>query len=214
MPIAPELIQMEDDEGDDQWSSQSIRQMLEAYLQNVEKFRNSKMRKKNTWGEVSKAVGKPPESCDRKFRNLKQTYLRLLKKKTGEGVTAFKWPYFELFEEIYCVNGEYQPVILEKLQEKPETSITTPAKIARLVPEVIYENGESSQTEEVKKKVYKKKFTEFKKIATEMRDRQRTVEAKLDRLINIVEESNSIQKERNRLFESYLQRLEQNPLKL
>ncbi|XP_026763565.1 uncharacterized protein LOC113522086 [Galleria mellonella] len=199
------------DEAEDHWEHNSIKLMLNLYLQNIDKFRNPKMRKKNVWTEISNEVGKGPESCDKKFRNLKQTYIRLLKKKSKNKLAKVRWPYFATFEEIYSVNGEYQPEIQQKIQEnstenvaKVLLSIKTPKFDGE-----INENGEgsNSQNEEVRRKMNKRRYTEFKKATLEMRDRQRVVESKLDKLISIVEDSNNIQRERNRLFEEFLEKL-------
>ncbi|XP_059058232.1 uncharacterized protein LOC131851714 isoform X2 [Achroia grisella] len=184
--------------------------MLNLYLQNIDKFRNPKIKKKNVWVEISNAVAKGPDSCDKKFRNLKQTYIRLLKKKNKNELLKVRWPYFTIFEEIYNVDGEYQPDIQQKIQEnttdnvaKVLLSINTPTF------QDVHENGEgsSSQNEEVRRKQNKRRFTEFRKVTLEMRERQRVVEEKLDKLISIVEESNGIQRERNRLFELFLEKL-------
>lgn len=201
------------DDPDDHWEKESIIELLTLYLQNIERFRNPKIRKKNVWIEIGNAVAKAPDCCDKKFRNLKQTYIRLLRKRNKNGVTAFKWPYFDLFEEIYNVDGEYQPEIQQKLREGTSERIV---KVLRNISSASkYENPQeneegSGENDEVKRRLLKKRNAEFRKVTLELRDRQRTVEQKLDRLINIVEESNSIQRERNRLFEEFLEKLNQN----
>ncbi|KAG7312411.1 hypothetical protein JYU34_001906 [Plutella xylostella] len=198
----PEPMQAEDDENaDDVWTPKAVRTLLEMYIQNLPKFRNSKMKKKGLWIQIGHAVGKSPASCDKKFRNLKLTYLRCLKKKKTHVNKLCTWPYFDLFEEIYCENGVYAPEIYKKIDDSKVN---------------ISFNGESSKTpdEDVTRKRtnsrISKRVTDFKKIASEMRDRQKTVEHKLDRLISIVEDSNNIQKERNLLFQQYLERLHRN----
>ncbi|XP_059058231.1 uncharacterized protein LOC131851714 isoform X1 [Achroia grisella] len=206
-----DLVETEvQDEVEDHWEHNSIKLMLNLYLQNIDKFRNPKIKKKNVWVEISNAVAKGPDSCDKKFRNLKQTYIRLLKKKNKNELLKVRWPYFTIFEEIYNVDGEYQPDIQQKIQEnttdnvaKVLLSINTPTF------QDVHENGEgsSSQNEEVRRKQNKRRFTEFRKVTLEMRERQRVVEEKLDKLISIVEESNGIQRERNRLFELFLEKL-------
>lgn len=109
-----------------------------------------------------------------------------------------KWPYFEIFQEIYTDSGECQPAILQKIQE---ATIDNAAKALLTTKSDkhdadLQENGESSsgQTEEVKKRLTRKRHAEFRKVTSEMRDRQKIVDEKLDRLIHIVEESNNIQK--------------------
>lgn len=217
LPLHQSDITMEDGEDtDEHWTPNTIVNLLESYLEHSDKFRNSKMRKKGVWNEISKIIGRPPASCDKKFRNLKQTYIRHLKKKEQGALKSVRWPYFGLFEAIYSTNGEYHPDIQKSLQEKteadakPSTSVRLPS---RRIQEA-YEDGESStapvQNDDTRKRMNRKRFTEFKKMAVEMRDRQRTVEAKIDKLINIVEESNSIQRDRNRLFQQYLEKLHQN----
>lgn len=210
-----DVMETEPVELDDHWEHNSIRLMLDLYLQNLEKFRNPKVKKKNVWVEIANAVGKSPDSCDKKFRNLKQTYVRLLKKRNRNEVVVVKWPYFSVFEQIYNVKGEYQPEIQMKLQEeatenvaKALMSIGEPSKFDNEVPD----SGETStkQNEETRRKINRKRYTDFRKISLEMRNRQKTVEEKLDRLINIVQESNNIQRERNKLFEQFLDSLQQN----
>lgn len=203
------------DESDDHWEHNSIKMLLDLYLQNIDKFRSPKVKKKNVWIDIGNAVGKGPDSCDKKFRNLKQTYIRLLKKRNRNEVLVVKWPYFEIFEQIYNVNGEYQPEIQQRIQDGPTDSVT---KALLSITESskyeqnVQENGESSngQSEEFKRKLDRRRYMDFRKVTLEMRNRQKSVEEKLDRLINIVQESNSIQRERNRLFEQFLENLQQN----
>ncbi|XP_049877608.1 uncharacterized protein LOC126374881 [Pectinophora gossypiella] len=203
------------DDNDDNWDSKNITTMLNLYLQNLDKFRNPKVRKKNLWIDIGAAVGKTPDSCDKKFRNLKQTYLRLLKKKNTDGCSHIKWPYFNIYDQIYCVDGEYQPEIQQKILEVSNEGVVAKALLSirsgTTYATELSENGHSSNpTDEERKKVTKKRYAELKRVTLEMRDRQRMVEEKLDRLINIVEESNSIQRERNALFEQFLEKLNQN----
>ncbi|PZC74543.1 uncharacterized protein LOC110379531 [Helicoverpa armigera] len=201
------------DDADDHWEHTSIKMLLNLYLQNVDKFRSPKVKKKNVWIDIANAVGKGPDCCDKKFRNLKQTYIRLLKKRNRNEVVVVKWPYFEVFEQIYNVNGEYQPEIQQRIQDGTTETVTKallsiPSKFEPDLPE----NGEPSngQSEESRRKLTRRRYTDFRKITLEMRNRQRTVEEKLDRLINIVQESNSIQRERNRLFQQFLDSLQPN----
>lgn len=198
------------DDGDEHWEDKKIRLLLNLYLQNIDKFRNPKIKKKNVWVDIANAVGKGPENCDKKFRNLKQTYIRLLKKKNRTGLGPVRWPYFDIFEELFSANGEYQPEIQQKIIEGSTEDVAKVLLSINAPPASnSNENGESStsQSKETRKKLNTKRYYQFRKIALEMRDRQRTVEEKLDRLVNIVEESNNIQKERNTLFQQFLDKL-------
>ncbi|RVE40752.1 hypothetical protein evm_000146 [Chilo suppressalis] len=199
---------VQDDE--DRWDHKNIELLLNFYMENIERFRNPKIKKKNVWVDIGNAMGRSPESCDKKFRNLKLTYVRLLKTKKNKGGQR-KWPYFETFEEIFNVNGEYQPDIQQKMQEcdtesvaKVLLSMNTSSTHDR---DVDVSGNSTTQNDDASKKLNRKRYNEFKKISIEMRDRQRVVEEKLDRLISIVEESNSIQRERNSLFEQFLEKL-------
>lgn len=201
------------DDTEEHWDQDHIKQMLNLYLQNIERFRNPKTKKKNVWQDIASDVGKGPDSCDKKFRNLKQTYIRLVKKKNTSGETSVKWPYFTLFEKIFNENGEYNQHIQQKLEESSES--VAKALLTLNTPRLIYDpqsisESATSRSEDSQKRLNKKRYADFKKVAVELKERQRTVEAKLDRLINIVEQSNEIQIERNRLFEKFLDKLNQN----
>uniref|UniRef100_S4PPT9 Myb/SANT-like DNA-binding domain-containing protein n=1 Tax=Pararge aegeria TaxID=116150 RepID=S4PPT9_9NEOP len=200
------------DDSDDHWDHESTANMLSLYLEHIDKFRNPKIRKKNVWVDIGNAVGKGPDSCDKKFRNLKQTYIRLLRKKNKSGVTTFKWPFFDIFEEIYSVDGKYQAEIQQKIREETSDRIKAYIDMSTSKLEDSQENGGTSngQTDEVRRRLLRKRNAEFRKVTLEMRDRQRVVEEKLDRLINTVEESNNIQRERNRLFQQFLDNLRPN----
>lgn len=59
------------------WNRNKTRLLIDKYLQIADKFRNPRYQKKELWKEISAAVGESPSDCDKKFRNLKQTYIRL-----------------------------------------------------------------------------------------------------------------------------------------
>lgn len=213
-----EYLQLSDsqvnvDDADDHWDQDHIKQMLTLYQQNLERFRNPKTKKKNVWQDIASEVGKGPDSCDKKFRNLKQTYIRLVKKKNTGGELAVKWPYFTLFDKIFNENGEYNQEIQQKIEESSES--VAKALLTLNTPRLIYDpqsvaETSTSRSDDSQKRINKKRYADFKKVAVEMKERQRTVEAKLDRLIHIVEQSNDIQNERNRLFQQFLDKLNQN----
>ncbi|KAL4711562.1 hypothetical protein ACJJTC_003579 [Scirpophaga incertulas] len=77
-----------------------VKQLLTYYLDNKDKFRNRLMKKKNLWKAIGLKLGLSAEECHRKFRNLKQTYIRLREKKISTGKCC-KWPYYNLFDKIY-----------------------------------------------------------------------------------------------------------------
>lgn len=77
-----------------------VKQLLNFYLENKEKFRDHRIKKKAVWKLLAPNIGLSPEECDRKFRNLKQTYIRLEEKRNLTGRTS-KWPYYDFFERIF-----------------------------------------------------------------------------------------------------------------
>ncbi|KAJ8973938.1 hypothetical protein NQ317_002442 [Molorchus minor] len=53
----------------------------------------------------------------------------------------------------------------------------------------------------------RRKMEEFHSISGELKERQKNIDKKLERLIEVVEESNKIQKDRNRLLQEYLSKI-------
>ncbi|XP_047512065.1 uncharacterized protein LOC125054309 [Pieris napi] len=97
------------------WDRNKIRLLINAYAEIAHMFKNPKYQKKELWREISRKVGESPSSCDRKFRNLKQTYLRLkMRVDTGRSVT--KWKYYKEFStifenEAYSVTNDGQQIV-------------------------------------------------------------------------------------------------------
>lgn len=77
-----------------------VKQLLNFYLENRDKFQDQRIKKKTVWRLVAPKIGLTPEECDRKFRNLKQTYIRLEEKMNLTGRTS-NWPYYAYFERIF-----------------------------------------------------------------------------------------------------------------
>lgn len=81
-------------------SEDYIKELLQFYIENKDKFKDPRKKKKHVWRLLAPKIGLSPEACDRKFRNLKQTYIRLADKKKLTGY-ANKWPYYIYFEKIF-----------------------------------------------------------------------------------------------------------------
>lgn len=77
---------MEDCEDEDleRWSSSKVQYLLSLYLERKNKFRNPKIKKKNLWREMAEKLHLSEEACNKKFRNLKGTFIKLLKKKKSQ----------------------------------------------------------------------------------------------------------------------------------
>ncbi|XP_041985568.1 uncharacterized protein LOC121737901 [Aricia agestis] len=145
-----------------------VKHLLRFYIENKKKFRDPLVKKKNLWKQIAPKIGYSPEECDKKFRNLKHTYLRLAEKKSATG-KAVTWPYFSDFEEIY---GEPNSA---RMQVKQECNV------------------DNAMLSEIRNIVH---------TATDSNDRD-----KFDKLVKAVEESNNIQRERNRILQLMLDRM-------
>ncbi|KAM3956517.1 LOW QUALITY PROTEIN: uncharacterized protein ACR2FA_009525 [Aphomia sociella] len=142
-----------------------VKQLLIFYIENKEKFRDPLLRKKNVWRTIGRRLGLTSEDCDRKFRNLKQTYVRLRDKKIETG-KCNKWPYYSYFEKIY-----------------DEPNIT--------MRECSHNSEDCGMS-----------LSDIKRAMREMQERQDR--DKFERLISIVQDSNNIQRERNRILQALL----------
>lgn len=147
-----------------------IREILTFYIEHKEKFKNPSIKNRSIWKLIAPKVGLSCEECDKKFRNLKQTYIRLAEKKkdTGKGNN---WPYFYYFEMIY--NNEDINKTKETVNNKNDSDEINVSEIQNLVLEV-----------------------------QERRDNDR----KFEKLVEMAEESNNIQRERNRILQALLDR--------
>ncbi|XP_075986448.1 uncharacterized protein LOC142983453 isoform X2 [Anticarsia gemmatalis] len=143
-----------------------VKQLLAFYVENKERFKDPLVKKKNVWRMIAPRIGLSTEECDRKFRNLKQTYLRLAEKKKETGNTnKSNWPYYSYFEKIF---DEHSP------------SGNTCSHI-----------GIDNIT-----------MNEIKRVVQEVQHRKEN--DKFEMLVRSVEESNNIQRERNRILQALL----------
>lgn len=187
---------------EDVWDKNNTKLLLACYLERLEKFRNPQYVKKHLWDEIGAIVGKSGEICDKKFRNLKQTYIRLLRKKKNAGKSSWKWPYFETFNLIFsdgnAIEVNEEVIIIQSLPENLSTEESVTIK-RRLKP-VQY-----TQYNQPTVPPRRRKYENIYKITEEVREKQKIIEKKLDQMIGVLEESNNIQKERNYLFQQYLE---------
>ncbi|CAK1541150.1 unnamed protein product [Leptosia nina] len=142
-----------------------VKELLNFYLENKDKFWDPLVKKKPLWRAIASKIGLTPGDCDKKFRNLKQTYLRMVDRKqlTGKSST---WPYYSYFERIY--NNE---------------------------PKLIKKECKHSCMDNVTLK----EITSIVKNVHEIKDRD-----KFERLVKVMEDSNNIQRERNRILQALL----------
>ncbi|XP_045780602.1 uncharacterized protein LOC123877769 isoform X2 [Maniola jurtina] len=143
-----------------------IKQLLTFYLENKQKFNDPLVKKKQLWRQIGPQLGLTVEECDKKFRNMKQTYIRLAEKKrdTGKDNT---WPYYSYFEEIYDGSKMFR----KECSHKCSVDNTT--------------------------------FTEIRNL---VKDHETKDKDKFERLLSAIQDSNDIQRERNRILQALLNR--------
>lgn len=143
-----------------------VKQLLNFYIDNKEKFKNPLVKKKNVWRLLASRIGLSSEECDRKFRNLKQTYIRLAEKMKETGKVN-NWPYYSYFEKIFDCHPGTENIL--SIQGTTIDNMT---------------------------------LTEIKRVMQEVQDRSDN--DKFECLLRAVEESNDIQRERNKILQALL----------
>lgn len=90
------------------WTQSNIRLLLEEYDKRKDKFRNPSIKKKLLWSEIKNEFVKhnytlTNDILDKKFRNLKKTYLKIHdnNKKTSTGKGTVTWEYYNVFCNIF-----------------------------------------------------------------------------------------------------------------
>lgn len=164
--------------------------LLKLYLAYLKEFRNPHSKKKDVWKKVGTEMGAGAIACDRKFRNLKQRYVNLMKR--GNKKQIAQWPHYQLMVEIF--KGD--PNFVKTYQQKYGSSNMYSKKYFIAQNEV---------------KMVKKELEDepaFEKIALNLSKNQAEISSKLDELIDRIKQSNVIQQKRNELFEKYIQTLQ------
>lgn len=136
-----------------------VDKLLDFCVKNKAKF-SPLSRKKILWKEIGPKIGLTAAECDKKFRNLKQTYIRLLERKQETG-TDIAWPYFSYFEQIYRD---------EQLYRKHSTTTNNAEKLS---------------------------VSEVRQIITNIQTKETD---KFEQLVRAIEDSNKIQRERNKIL--------------
>lgn len=104
------------------WESKQILNLLSLYLERLEKFRNPLFKNRILWTEISDILKKKSDECDKKFRNLKQTFVRLRKLKKSSGRQSITWPYFNLMEKILESDANINPELeIHSIETLPKT---------------------------------------------------------------------------------------------
>lgn len=173
-----------------EWSEEKVDLLLKLHLSYLEEFRNPRSRKKDVWKKVGAELGVDAIACDRKFRNLKQRYINLIKR--GNKKQIAQWPHYSLMVEIFKGDANF----LKTYQQKYGAFSVHNKKYFIAQNEV---------------KTLKKEAEEeppFEILAGNLSRNQAEISSKLDELIDRIKQSNVIQQKRNELFEKYIQTLQ------
>nr|CAI5822544.1 unnamed protein product [Callosobruchus analis] len=94
------------------WNDQMILLLLEEYRRLRDSFRNPKMKKRTLWQQIAAVFTKhnykvTEDMLDKKFRNLKQTFMRIrdnqnIKRRTGR--VNVTWKFYNIMCEIFLVD--------------------------------------------------------------------------------------------------------------
>lgn len=117
------------------WNDKITLLLLEEYNIRKEKFRNPKIKKRTMWQEIVHVFSKHnycinEDILDKKFRNLKQTFMRIrdnqnTKRRTGKG--NIKWKFYNIMCEIFAVDKTVNVVInpIESFIPQKEARLST-----------------------------------------------------------------------------------------
>lgn len=97
-----------------QWSSRSIKFLINNRLQYEGKFTRPNCKKRKLWGSIASEMAKEGyevsgEICDAKYRNLLQTYRKNKKKQSSTGESSITWEYFSTFDEVLGCKASSHP---------------------------------------------------------------------------------------------------------
>ncbi|KAJ0171095.1 hypothetical protein K1T71_013294 [Dendrolimus kikuchii] len=83
---------------DTPWSNEEVKQLLEWYLSNLEKFKNPKFVRKYLWMEVSQLLKKSPLGCSKKMTEIRMQYKTMVNETPAHLDT---WEFYDLCQKIY-----------------------------------------------------------------------------------------------------------------
>lgn len=216
------------------WTRSKTLLLIEAYDARKEKFNDSTIKKKTLWKEIAGEFEKKnyyvsAENLDKKFRNLKRTYIKIRDniKKSAIKKDRVTWEYYEhlqrIYEKDFIIN---MPNIMVKIEDYDrvsqhfshnESSSSTKLDVkdfVEVIPNQLDQsnhcNGDTQVTCD-KKQIINEKVklrTRRKKQMKTFREEHLRLEKEkikeLRRLREAIENNNEIQRERNQLFSSLI----------
>lgn len=189
------------------WTKSSTKLLLEEYEKRKEDFRNPANTKKTLWADIKMEFEKynyniDTETLDKKFRNLKRTYLNIHDnhKKTGIRGGAVKWEFYNIFCKIFD-----SAITIENALSSISVDMENENKIRPIV--TIDKDNDSANTSNDESEKAPKAINETTKTAKRkygfwkdifQLEKERLQETKKLRMS--LDEMVEIQKERNKIF--------------
>ncbi|KAI4492286.1 hypothetical protein M0802_009867 [Mischocyttarus mexicanus] len=218
------------------WTKDATLLLMKEYYVRKERFKNAKIKKKTLWTEIAIVFDKnnyyvSPENLDKKFRNLKRTYIKIRNniKRSPKEKNKITWEYYgylkTIFEKDYNISDftmtskieaeddkEIAESIVhnensssEKSMEDDDSSVTSSDQSDQLDN---FNNTEQTYYDVKSIKRGIKLRTHKKRQVTNFREERLNLEKEkvkeLRRLREAIENNNEIQKERNQLFSALI----------
>ncbi|XP_046406253.1 uncharacterized protein LOC124171158 [Ischnura elegans] len=185
-----------------EWDQRKILMMLEEYRERLGRFRDPKVRKAALWKEIALVFSRSGmtnithDLLDRKFRNLKRTFIKVKQSKNATGRNAVNWPYYDLMTDLMA-NDE-----TVNIPEMEGTGVRAERSVAGASPssEVLGGHGPLLSTPPALPSRWKR-LAERRNVNEEL-ERKR-VEA-LNVIAEQLKESIAIQRERNDMHREYI----------
>lgn len=184
------------------WNTKSTKLLVELYFERRYRFRDPKTRKRALWTEIVDDMtcagykGINEDICDRKWRNMKKTYRTCRETLKKNGRKRVGWEYFDTFDEMFQNESiKSEPGNCNKDdQQQDRTPIDTCASVKEQTTQVETEENtfDISMAHEQQQQLL---ILERSRIAA------------IRELSKRIEESNTIQRERNDLLREYLSQL-------
>lgn len=109
----------------DKWSDEEVKRLLVFFIDNKDTFTSGTTKKKHLWAVACKTmlIGKTPQTCEVKLRNLKRKYsMMLLEHQKGMSIT---WPLFEQCHQAFH-NDTYVQFMLKEQSEQEQKLAKVP----------------------------------------------------------------------------------------
>lgn len=187
------------------WNAKSTKLLVELYFERRYRFRDPKTRKRALWTEIVDDMeragykGINEDICDRKWRNMKKTYRTCRETLKKNGRKRVGWEYFDTFDEMFqnenpSIKSEPSDASKDDQQQHNMTASDTFAST----------DGEATQAE-ARGATLDISMTHEQQRQLLILERSRI--AAIRELSKRIEESNTIQRERNDLLREYLSQL-------